>query len=49
MDRVTVPSRRVVRFKVGRVMKKRLQDSPTTVDEATGLTIDCPIPTASKR
>ncbi len=49
MDRVTVPARRVVRFKVGRVMKKRLQDSPTTIDEATGLTIDCPIPTTSKR
>ncbi len=46
MVKVPVPSRRTVRFKVGRVMKKRLSDAPTEIDEATGLAID---PSAQKR
>ena len=40
MDKVRVPSRRTVKFKVGRVMKKRLDDSPPLIDEATGLAIE---------
>ena len=39
MDKVQVPSRRTVKFKVGRVMKERLDQSPPQVDEATGLPI----------
>lgn len=40
MDKVMVPSRRTVKFKVGRVMKMRLDESPPAVDEATGLAIE---------
>jgi len=40
MDKVYVPSRRTVKFKVGRVMKIRLHESATTVDEATGLVVE---------
>ncbi len=40
MDKVQVPSKRTVRFKVGRVMKMRLDDAPTLVDEATGLVVE---------
>lgn len=40
MDKVPVPSRRTVKFKVGRVMKRRLHEAPTTIDEATGLAIE---------
>ena len=43
MEKVPVPSRRTVKFKVGRVMKMRLDDAPAKVDEATGLTIDAAI------
>lgn len=39
LDKVIVPSRRTVKFKVGRVMRKRLDESPTTFDEATGLMV----------
>lgn len=39
LDKVIVPSRRTVKFKVGRVMRKRLDESPTTIDEATGLMV----------
>lgn len=39
MDKVHVPSRRTVKFKVGRVMKLKLESSPAPVDEATGLAV----------
>ncbi len=39
LDKVVVPSKRTVKFKVGRVMRRRLDESPTTVDEATGLMV----------
>jgi len=40
MDKVFVPAKRTVKFKVGRVMKMRLDESPPTIDEATGLAVD---------
>lgn len=40
MDKVLVPSRRTVKFKVGRVMKLRLHENPPEVDEATGLALE---------
>jgi integration host factor subunit beta len=40
MDKVPVPSRRTVKFKVGRSMKNRLRQAPTAIDEATGLAIE---------
>lgn len=40
MDKVRVPSRRTVKFKVGRVMKERLEQSPPAIDEATGLAVE---------
>lgn len=40
MDKVYVPSRRTVKFKVGRVMKMRLHESAACLDEATGLTVE---------
>ncbi len=40
MDRVHVPSKRTVKFKVGRVLKKRLHETPVVVDEATGLAVE---------
>ncbi len=40
MDKVQVPPRRTVKFKVGRVMKTRLYASPTVIDEATGLAVE---------
>jgi nucleoid DNA-binding protein len=39
MDKVPVPAKRTVKFKVGRVMKARLDASPVTIDEATGLAV----------
>lgn len=40
MDKVQVPSRRTVKFKVGRVMRRRLHEVPVAVDEATGLAVE---------
>lgn len=40
MDKVFVPSRRTVKFKVGRVMKLRLHEMPADIDEATGLAVE---------
>ena len=37
MDKVYVPAKRTVKFKVGRVMKQRLLEADGVVDEATGL------------
>ena len=39
MDKVKVPPRRTVKFKIGRVMKARLDETPTAIDEATGLAV----------
>lgn len=44
MDKVHVPAKRTVKFKVGRVMKLRLDESPVNVDEATGLPMDSGAP-----
>lgn len=40
MDKVYVPSRRTVKFKVGRVMRLEMDKNPLGVDEATGLPIE---------
>ena len=40
MDEVFVPSRRTVKFKVGRIMRTRLDEVPIHIDEATGLAIE---------
>ena len=40
MDKVPVPARRTVKFKVGRVMKMRLRETAADVDEATGLAVE---------
>jgi nucleoid DNA-binding protein len=39
LDKVNVPSKRIVKFKVGRVMKMRLKAAPLELDEATGLVV----------
>ena len=44
MDKVEVPPKRTVKFKIGRVMKRRLDAEPLRVDEATGLTIEASAP-----
>ena len=40
LDRVSVPSRRTVKFKVGRIMKQRLLERAIRIDEATGLALE---------
>lgn len=40
LDRLLVPSKRTVKFKPGRIMKLRLDEVPTEIDEATGLPLD---------
>jgi integration host factor subunit beta len=40
LERVHVPSKRTVKFKVGRVMKERLVEKSDEVDHATGLKVD---------
>ncbi|GIK23738.1 MAG: putative DNA-binding protein HU [Ignavibacteriota bacterium] len=42
LDKVPVPPKRTVKFKVGRLMKKRLADTEPRVDPATGLPLDAP-------
>jgi len=44
MDKVSVPAKRTVKFKVGRLMRERLTEMGSQVDEATGL----PIQTAKR-
>ncbi len=39
MDRVQVPLRRTVKFKVGRVLKASLENGAIPIDEATGLAL----------
>lgn len=48
MDKVHVPSKRTVKFKVGRVMKMRLHSTPPAVDAATGLTVEASAPKIRK-
>ena len=48
LDKVRVPSRRTVKFKVGRIMKMRLHNTPAQIDQATGLAVD-PAAGRSKR
>ena len=48
MDKVPVPSKRTVKFKVGRVLKLRLHDTPANIDEATGLAVEASAPSARK-
>lgn len=40
MDKVLVPQKRTVKFKIGRIMKSKLRESPPEIDEATGLAIE---------
>ena len=40
LDKVHVPSKRTVKFKVGRVMKMRIRATSPAVDAATGLTVE---------
>ena len=49
MEKVPVPSRRTVKFKVGRVMKMCLDGAPAKVDAATGLTIDAAVSSRPRR
>jgi integration host factor subunit beta len=48
LDKVRVPSRRTVKFKVGRILKMRLHNTPAQIDQATGLAVD-PAAGRSKR
>ena len=40
MDKVMVPLKRTVKFKIGRTMKERLDEMPAHIDAATGLVIE---------
>jgi nucleoid DNA-binding protein len=40
MRKVHVPSRKTVKFKVGRILKQRLRDLPPEIDAATGLALE---------
>ncbi len=40
LDRVHVPSRKTVKFKIGRVLKQKLLANPPEVDAATGLAVE---------
>ncbi len=40
MSKVKVPSKRTVKFKVGRVLKDRLSAAPSQIDDATGLVVE---------
>lgn len=40
LDRVPVPSKRTVKFKIGRLMKAKLGDQADRFDPATGLPVD---------
>ena len=48
LDKVMVPSRRTVKFKVGRILKQRLLGAPLVIDPATGLVAESPLPTNSR-
>lgn len=40
LERVEVPSKRTVKFKIGRLMKERLIQQSHKVDHATGLSVE---------
>ena len=40
LERVPVPAKRTIRFKVGRMMKRRLREENDRFDAATGLPVD---------
>ncbi|MBI1825930.1 MAG: integration host factor subunit beta [Planctomycetes bacterium] len=40
LDKVHVPPKRAVKFKVGRILKQKLRENPPEVDPATGLPLD---------
>lgn len=42
LERVSVPSKRTVKFKIGRLMKQQLIAQSHRVDHATGLTVKNP-------
>lgn len=43
MEKVPVPPKRTVKFKVGRLMKMRLDEAGNAVDEATGLPLEASV------
>ena len=47
LDKVHVPPKRTVKFKVGRVMKDRLAGSIIAIDEATGLAMESSAPASA--
>lgn len=48
LEKVPVPERRSVKFKVGRVLRERLRKAPKSIDAATGLTLSSAPPAARK-
>ena len=48
MEKVHVSSKRTVKFKIGRVLKMRLHESPPAIDAATGLTVEASAPQTRK-
>jgi DNA-binding protein HU-beta/integration host factor subunit beta len=48
LARVSVPPKRTVKFKVGRVMKMRLADRASRFDAVTGLPLDPPAAAAGR-
>jgi len=48
LDKVHVPSKRTVKFKVGRVMKMRIHAVAPSVDAATGLNVEASAPKTRK-
>ena len=48
LDKVHVPSKRTVKFKIGRVLKMRLYDTPPAIDAATGLPVEASSPRTRK-
>jgi len=43
MEKVPVPPKRTVKFKVGRLMKVRLDEAGAVIDEATGLPLEASV------
>ncbi len=43
MEKVPVPPKRTVKFKVGRLLKMRLDEAADAVDEATGLPLEAAV------
>ena len=44
LDKVHVPPKRAVKFKIGRVLKQKLRENPPSIDEATGLAVESSAP-----